>query len=205
MKFADSLRYALYVLIHPFDGFYCLKHERKGRFAVANLIIGLLFICNLVRIRFLGFIFNENDLKNVNFLIEACKVFIPFILWCIANFGITTLANGKGNMRDIYLATAYALLPMVLFSIPTVLLSRVTTLQEGTFITIIEAFALLWTIVLLLIGMMTIHDYSMSMNLFTILATLLGMAAIMLLALLFISLLQQMYNFIYMVVRELIL
>ena len=32
---ADSINYAFYVLFHPFDGFWDLKHEKKGTIRAA--------------------------------------------------------------------------------------------------------------------------------------------------------------------------
>ena len=29
-RYKDSLRYALYVMTHPFDGFWDLTHEKRG-------------------------------------------------------------------------------------------------------------------------------------------------------------------------------
>ena len=38
-RYKESLRYALYVMTHPFDGFWDLTHEKRGSIAAANTIL----------------------------------------------------------------------------------------------------------------------------------------------------------------------
>lgn len=40
----DTLRYALYVITHPLDGFWDLTHEKRGSVAAANVIIVMTFL-----------------------------------------------------------------------------------------------------------------------------------------------------------------
>ena len=37
-RYWESLRYSLYVLTHPFDGFWDLTHEKRGSLAAANTV-----------------------------------------------------------------------------------------------------------------------------------------------------------------------
>lgn len=36
-----ALRYALYVIFHPFDGFWDIKHEQRGTATAATIILFL--------------------------------------------------------------------------------------------------------------------------------------------------------------------
>ena len=38
-RYGQSLRYALHVITHPFDGFWDLIHEKKGSIAAANTFL----------------------------------------------------------------------------------------------------------------------------------------------------------------------
>ena len=37
-RYVQSLRYALHVITHPFDGFWDLSHEMRGTVAAANTL-----------------------------------------------------------------------------------------------------------------------------------------------------------------------
>ena len=39
MAIIHGLRYALHVIVHPFDGFWDLKHEKRGNLASALIIL----------------------------------------------------------------------------------------------------------------------------------------------------------------------
>ena len=183
-----TLRYSLYVITHPLDGFWDLTHEQRGSVGAATIIIILSVLTNLFRMQFSSFLFVTVRLSRVNLLIQILGIIVPIIIGVVANWSITTLMNGKGNMRDIYMATGYALTPYVLINLPMILLSNVITTDEGAFYYFLQSFALIWCLFLLLSAMMMIHDYSLGKAIFAGLLTILGMLIIIFLLLLFFSL-----------------
>ena len=40
-RLLSSLRYSLYVIFHPFDGFWDLSREKRGSLGAANIIVFL--------------------------------------------------------------------------------------------------------------------------------------------------------------------
>ena len=65
-----------------------------------------------------------------------------------------------------------------------------------------SSFAYLWLGILLVLGMMVTHDYSVGKNLLTCLATIVGMAFIMFIGILFTSLMAKIVMFITQIVEE---
>ena len=47
----------------------------------------------------------------------------PFALWTISNWCLTTLFDGEGSYKDIFIATCYSLMPLVIILIPTTIAS----------------------------------------------------------------------------------
>ena len=43
-KYVASMKYAKYVLFHPFDGFWDLTHEKRGSFAAATTFLVLFLL-----------------------------------------------------------------------------------------------------------------------------------------------------------------
>ena len=101
----DSLLYAFHVITHPFDGFWCAQRERRGDVRAATILIALVTLVSVLSNHLTGFIFNENSGKSSNLLAEILGIVVPVVLWCVAHWSITTLLDGEGSFRDIYIAT----------------------------------------------------------------------------------------------------
>jgi len=183
-------------MFHPFNGFWELKYENKGKMWFSLLILLLLSVLYVLKRQFTGFIFNPDaGSTDVSLFAEMLYIALPFFLWCVANWSLTTLMDGEGKFKEIVVATAYALVPLVLVQIPLILLSNVITVQEAEFYNLLESIAYIWVAFLLFVGMLTVHQYSVSKTIATMLLTLVVIAIILFLALLFFSLAQQMLNF----------
>ncbi|MHB1454193.1 MAG: Yip1 family protein [Saccharofermentanales bacterium] len=198
-----SLKYSLYIIFHPFNGFWDLKHEAKADSLSALIIVIILTAVSILKTQLTGFAFNSDDPRNVNILAVSLMVIVPFFLWCISNYAITTLVDGKGKFKDIFIATAYSLVPMILFNIPMMFLSNIITLQEVQLYLLLDTISVIWSASLLFIAMMTIHDFTIMKTTFSVIITIVGILIISVLFLLFFSLFQQLYNFFYLIYREL--
>ena len=201
----DSLLYGFHVIFHPFDGFWCAQRERRGDVRAATVLIALVTLVSVLSNHLTGFIFNENSDSSSNLLAEILGIVVPVVLWCVANWSITTLLDGEGSFRDIYIATAYALTPMILVQIPMILLSQVIVLEEARIYQALGLLMLAWVAFLLFSGLMTIHQYTVGKTLLTVLIAIVGMAAILFLFLLFFALIQQLMNFLYIFYKEMTL
>ena len=86
-----------------------------------------------------------------------------------------------------------------------VLLSNVMTQEEAAFLTFIRIFGIAWSGVLVFTGFMSIHQFSFSKTVLSILLTLVGIAIMIFLAILFVGLMQQVVSFIQSICSELII
>ena len=184
-------------MLHPFDGFWDLKREKRGNIKSALLIAVLFFILYAVRLQFGGYITTGTVSSEVNVLYNLALIFLPLCFWVIANWCITTLMDGKGTFKDIVIATCYALKPYVIFSIPMLLVSRIIGEDELVFYNFANAVIIIWVFVLLFVGLMITHDYSLSKAVLSVLLILVGICLIIFILLLFIHIIQEVYLFIY--------
>lgn len=201
----EKLKFSTYVIFHPFKGFWELKKEKKGDYASAGILIALLVFVFIVRRQLTGFIFNTNDINDLNIIFEISGVLLPFFLWCIANWCITTLMDGEGNFKDIVLTSAYAITPLILINIPLIIMSNLITVNEGSLYYFFDTIAVLWTVALLVFGLMTIHEFTLGKTILTALIAIVGMIVIIFIGLLFFALVQQIANFVGILYRELAL
>jgi hypothetical protein len=183
-----TLKYSLYVAVHPLDGFWDLTHEKRGSLAAANVIVAAAVIVEVLRITLTSFQFVTVNMEYFNAVIVAMRILLPIGLWVVANWSFTTLMDGKGRMIDIYMAVAYALAPFVIINAVMILLSQFITFEEGALYWVLAGFSGIWTGILILAGMMMIHDYSILKTLLSSLLTIVGMGIIVFIFVVFFSL-----------------
>ena len=104
-------------------------------------------------------------------------------------------------MKNICVNTAYALVPYIIGQVINIILSNCLLRTESAFITFVSYVTILWTVVLLISGMKTVHQYSIPKTLLFMLITILAMVVILVLL---VSLFQQVYVFIYSIYTELL-
>jgi len=184
-----------HTIFRPFNGFWEMKYEQKGRTKIAIIILMLLMLVMILKQQYAGFIVNFNKPSELNSLSELSYVALPFLLFCIANWSLTTLMDGEGKFRDIVMATGYSLLPLVIVYIPQIVFSNMITNEEVTFYYLMDTVAVIWFLWLLFVGMMTVHQYSIYKTILTLFLTVIVMFFIVFLGILCFSLLQQMIAF----------
>ncbi|MFW6008593.1 MAG: YIP1 family protein, partial [archaeon] len=171
--------YSLYVIFHPFSGFWELKYEKKGNIFSAISILFLASISYVFMRYYRGFIFSSLNLRQFNVFTEMLSIIIPLLLWVFVNWGFTTLMEGKGSIRDIFVSSSFALVPIILINIPVTILSNYITLEEGTFFYFFIFLGVVWTIALIFSSTIVIHEYSLSKTILTIICIIIGMGTVL--------------------------
>ncbi|EKN65207.1 NHL repeat containing protein [Neobacillus bataviensis LMG 21833] len=200
--YLSALSYSLHLIFRPFDGFWDLKKEKRGSVAAASTITLLVVVTFIVGQQYTAFLFNFNNVKELNIYLEIASVLLPFLLFCTANWCLTSLADGEGTFKDIFIAAAYSLTPIILINVPLVILSHVLNFEEGAFYYFFLSISLLWSAALLFFGTMVTHQYSLKRTALTIVGILIGMGLIVFIALLFTSVIQQIIGFFYIIYKE---
>lgn len=190
-----SLAYALYLITHPLEGFWDLKHEKRGNAVSAGIILGLLTLSYVYARQYTGFVFNRRDLNKLNIYVEFASILIPFLLWCIVNWSLTTISDGKGSFKDIFMTVAYACTPLIIMNIPLTFISNYITLEEGAFYYTLTSLGVVWTVILIFIGTMVVHQYNFGKTVLFSGLTIVGMGLTLFIGLLYFNLSEQVYQF----------
>jgi hypothetical protein len=115
------------LLRHPIDSFYDIKHGKRGSVLSATIIYIIAFLVFLWDRLFRGFIFNYSDAKNTSLLFIAALFFIPCFLWVTGNYLVSSINEGEGTYKKVYIGTAYALTPYFLLTPVTLVFTYVLT------------------------------------------------------------------------------
>ena len=200
--FGEEIIYGFYLILHPFDGFWDIKHEKRG--SVRGGLFWIAMACLALIYQQVGTAWMKNpDKDHVNVFFAICTVIVPLVLWIVGNWCLTTLFDGEGSLKDIFIATSYSLVPLVILVIPATALSNILSLDEMAVSTLICTVSYVWLGFLVFFGTMTTHGYSMGKNFIMTLATVLGMCFIMFLAMLFSNLVTRMVSFVTEIITEL--
>ena len=191
IHYFQTLKYSLYCITHPLDGFWDLTHEKRGSIAAANTILILTLLARILKLQYTSFIFNKVYWPKINIFLYLASVLFPLALWCVGNWGLTTLFDGKGRLYQIYMGTAYALTPYPLIQFPMIIFSNFVTEEEGAFYSFAVVFSIFWAAILIICAMMEIHEYSLSKTLLFMVASAFAMLVMVFILLLFFSMISQ--------------
>lgn len=199
----NFIRFPKYVLFHPFDGYDELKREKKGKVSVAVIFMLLFILLRIYKYLGEGFVINPRNPLALNTFDEFFSVVLLIFLFTVGNWSITTLLEGKGTYREIFIVTGYSLFPIVIIGFPAVFISNYLTLDEIGIYSLAMSAAYFLTGVMLFMGILNIHEYGLLKTIFTFILTVVAMAFMAFLGLLFFDLIQQFLSFIKSVYQEL--
>ncbi len=199
--FGQEILYVFHLIFHPFDGFYDLKHEHRGSVRAGILFVALTVITVFYQSIGQGYVLNPTG-EMTTIWMQAISVLIPLLLFIVANWCLTTLFEGEGSFKDIFIASSYSLFPMTLLIIPATIASNWVTTTEAAIVSMVGVIAFIWVGLLLFCGTMITHDYSIGKNLITILGTIVAMAVIVFMVLLFSMLVTKLVGLVTNIVTE---
>ncbi len=188
-------------LLHPADTFYEIKRNNGGSVIIATIFLLVWYVFKIIGFSS-GFIFNTTDIGDSNAWYALGQTFGLVILFTLANWAVCTLMEGKGKLKDIYVVVGYSLMPMIIQSIAYDILSNVLTLNEANILSIVNYVCIVFTLIIIVMGLINIHEYSFGKFFFTTIVTLLAMILIVFLVFMLAILLQQTGNFVETVYLE---
>ncbi|MBQ6848185.1 MAG: hypothetical protein IJO62_04660 [Clostridia bacterium] len=180
-----------------------MKSEKKGNVKSALVILLLLTVTMTYRIVGTEFYFQSEQLAKFSFLLLAAAIVLLVVLFCIANWALTTLMDGKGSFSEIFMMLMYSLCPIILVNIPLTALTYFFVAEEATFYTLFNAVSIVWAVFLLFVGNMSIHEYSGIKSIATLILTVVAMAGIIVLVILAGNLVQTVWLWLGSIVKEL--
>lgn len=197
------INYCFYTLCHPFNGFYCLKHEKIGSMLLGFLQIIILGISSVLCSNASGYSFNYIDARYENIFFTFLTVILPYLLFTVANWCLITLFDGKGTYKDIVVFTGCSTIPMAIANFIYFVLSHICVADEAALMTVFTTIGTVWTLLLFFAATISIHDYTPAKALLSIVCTLLGIIIIVFIILFFYDVISQIISFVKMLYSDL--
>ena len=198
----DCIKLPAYILTHPLKGFEEFKRYKKGKMSVAILFVVLTIFVNILKFQYDGFLVNNNNIKDLNTFAQVAYVAGAVVVVTIGNWAVTTLFDGKGNMKEIFMMICYCLYPFIWANGLGIILSNILTEDEMAVYTLVIGLGVALLCYMFFFGVISIHEYGLVQCLLTILFTVVAVLIVLFAFLLFFDLFQRMYGFVYTIYRE---
>lgn len=201
----SKIQFSSYLIFHPIRGYWELKRENRGSISAAVTFIAVTIGVKILSSLATGFLFNYTDGDEYNFFSDVLFVLVAVLLWTVIQWCVTVLMNGEGSYKDIFISTGYSLVPYIWISIVAIVFSRVLSLDEAEFYTVITLLALGVTAFLLFVSIMSTHDYSVKKTFLVILIIIIVILLVIFILLLVVTLTGEMVVFIKDIYNEITL
>ena len=152
----------LKMMTHPIDTFYYLRSGKYGSVYSATgvyLLTFFVFVCDMY---LPSYLFRRTDISAIPIFSIPLIFFVPLALLLFGNKMISSICEGEGSFKNIYITTAYAFAPYILLTPFGIAASYILSLNEQFIITLIGFTAIVWTGVLLFTEIMQTHNYTFS-------------------------------------------
>lgn len=202
--FLNDFKFVFHVILHPFDGFYSARFNRKKNYFVIAIIYILCGFTEVLRINYSGFVIRTWNVNNYNNAFVFLAAVFPYFLFAVSNWSVTTLFNGNGRLSDIIMVLAYAMCPKIIVTLLGILISNFIIAQE---VAILNAFLLIGTLIFVFIafaGLCVIHEYSAAKTVGMAVATVFAALIIVFLMLFYVSVMEKIITFILTAAKELL-
>ncbi|AVM42558.1 YIP1 family protein [Fastidiosipila sanguinis] len=201
----DLIDFPLYIISSPFKGYGDIKFEGEGKTWVATVILLIFGFVQIIKEVYSGYLFNSNKPEDINILMIFATSVLPILLLTIANWSITTLMDGTGSMKDIYMVFTYSLYLPIIFNIIQVVLSNVMSLDESAFVYFFAGFSIVAYCLYAFIGLVTVHEFGFLKSVMAVILTIAAILIILFITVLLISLMGEVFIFIRTIISEIIL
>ncbi|MED1862499.1 YIP1 family protein [Fictibacillus nanhaiensis] len=203
-KLIGELLFLFKFFRHPIDSFYYLKRKQYASILSATILYVILIVEYIYSRFYTGFIFKTVS-SDANLVGELLLLLVPLALFIVVNYLVSTINDGEGRFKDIYIGTIYSLAPFLLFSPILTLLSNVLTYNEAFVYVFSIRIIYAWCLIILFIMLKEIHNYTFSDTIRNIFVTLFGMVIMLLVVFIVFVLIDQVYDFVYSIIKEAVL
>ncbi|MCL2364149.1 MAG: YIP1 family protein [Defluviitaleaceae bacterium] len=194
----------MYILVRPFAGFYAMKFEEKGTIKLALFNFLLLCLAYGFSNQYTAILADDRHPYMINSLFTALYMAATLLLFCVANWSVTSITGGEGRFKDILMAICYAMTPLVLTVFTATIISNFLTADEMGLHTLMISAGFFYFILLCFIGLLTVHNYGAVKALLMILMTFVAILIIVFLGALLFTLWTQLGSFISNLYTELV-
>jgi len=201
-KINPKLENCLKLLFHPIECFYNIKSYGKGSVLIATVILVLFYVATISQKLFVSFMYNRVDLSDFNSIYTLLGTVGLLLLYVVVNWAACVLFEGKGKGKEIYCASCYCLIPLILSSFLYTVLSYIIIPTGNSGMALLTTVFTGIFVVYLLLSITVIHDFSFFKAIGLLLVIVLGIGIVIFVLFAMLTLGQDLAGFVIGILRE---
>ena len=190
--------------IHPFDSSNAIRYKNRGSLKIAVVMTFLYFVSSVLSVLCSNFRYTEFDKSTFNSLFQIVQSVGLILMWSLANWGISVLLQGIGKFKHVFTITAYSVLPLIIYNFISIPLSYLLTSPTSELLSGLKIVAMIWTGIVLCIGLMVVHDFGFPRFAVSVIVGLFFMFLIVFIVFVFGILITQLWSFIVTLFMEVV-
>ena len=200
-----KIKLPLVAAFHPFDTFNEVKQYKQGSVTAAVIITVLLYLAFTLKATLSGFLFKKNSAAGYNMLYTLLQTVGLMMLWCVADWLVCSLFSGKGTFKEVFIVTAYSLVPLVALTFAEIIFTHLLSVSAMSVVYGIETAVWIYTFFLIIVGMMSVHEFDFFKFVLTGIVVVFFMVIVVFVGFMFVMLLSEVSGFVADVYNEVIL
>ena len=199
--FQDTFVYPLKLIIHPIAKWDDFKREKEAKRWVSIYFLIALIITLIIHQTSVGFMINDNK-QDFKLFQTILSIILPIIAFVISSYSVGSLFNGKGKMPEIFDMLCYSSFPLIIFTLIATIISNYIGIDEVNYYQIFMGIGIFLSCWMLFFGLMGVHQNSLGANIIHIIFTIVVVAVITFVVLLFFSFIDRIIGWISSIVNE---
>lgn len=200
-----DILYAFKVPKNPFDLYYYIRKDRKGSVFGATIIYVVFFATYMFYQTSKGFIYQFTSVEDMDINALVIGFFAILGLFIVCNYLVTSINDGDGSFKQVYMIPAYGSIPALLMLFIATVVSYYMTQNEAFILTILLIIGVIWSIITIFVGLMTVHDYTFKETIVSLLMTVIFMIIVAVMVLVIIIMWENIWQFLQTIGKELLL
>ena len=194
---------SILILFHPKDTLDIIKRERyKFRFSIVLWLMLAMAIVNYTYTFYVNYIFASKTIEQASILLDLAIAFLPIITWVVSAYAVTAILVGECSFTELFTASCYCLVPIIVLKRILGLLSIVLTNDEAGIFSGLTFIMYAWTVILLFLALQRLNDYSIMKTICVVVISILAMLIIWGVILLMFTLFAQVVEFVQNIIKE---
>ena len=196
--------YTGHFIKNPVDGAYGISHEGRANWLTSTILL-VVFIAEYVINKYTcGFLFKNVMEGRYEILQDIGVVVLVMVALTACTYLVCTINDGEGTVKKLYTMFCYSLVPYIILTPISYLLSHVLTGNEVFLVTMLNIAIIAWTAVIAIAGLKEVNNFTMGETVKVILLTVFTALILALLIFIIYVLWAQVFEFVTAIVGEVV-
>lgn len=201
----DKWRTALTFMFHPLESLRLIREKEMASPLAATVLLLVFYIAGVVCNLNSGFMYgivNKDSYNSLFILIGSVGV---VLIWVVMNWIVCMLAEGKATFKEVYCTACYSLMPKTVYYLLFTVLSYIVIPSSNNGFGVLSSICTIYMMILLLVSMMNVQEYTFSKALGMAIVSVIGMAIGAFVIFVVLTLGQDLIGFVVGIIKEIIL